>query len=114
MKRIIHALLLAAPIMAAAVSSAAAACVEDLVKADQDFAKTRSALLKAANAAPPVKCAAYRQHIASLTKVRNVFARCDTSAAKGKNAAKTNSEIASLNTQMRETCPAPAAAPKKS
>ena len=43
-----------------------------------------------------------------------VFARCDTSAAKAKNAAQTNATIASFNKQMRETCPAPAAAPKKS
>ena len=98
----------------AAVPHAVADCRDDLVKADQEFAKTRSALQSAAEAAAPVKCAAYRRHIASLTQVRNVFARCDTSAGKAKNAAQTNATIASFNKQMRETCPAPAAAPKKS
>jgi hypothetical protein len=113
MKPILHALLLAALSMAV-VPHAAADCREDLVKADQEFAKTRSALQKAAEAAPAVKCAAYRRHIASLTQVRNVFARCDTSANKAKNAAQTNATIASFNKQMRETCPPPAAPPKKS
>jgi uncharacterized protein YxeA len=113
MKTILHALLLAA-LSLAVVPQAAADCREDLVKADQEFARTRSALQQAAQAAPAVKCAAYRRHVASLTKVRNVFARCDTSAAKAKNAAQTNATIASFNKQMRETCPAPAAPPKKS
>ena len=57
---------------------------------------------------------AYRRHVASLTQVRNVFARCDTSADKAKNAAQTNATLASFTKQMRENCPAPAAAPKKS
>jgi hypothetical protein len=113
MKKILHALLLAA-LSLAVVPHAAADCRDDLVKADQEFARTRSALQQAAEAAPAVKCAAYRRHIASLTKVRNVFARCDTSVAKAKNAAQTNATLASFNKQMRETCPAPAAPPKKS
>jgi hypothetical protein len=92
---------------------AQAACRDDLIKSDQDFAKTRSALQKAAEAAPAVKCAAYRRHIASLTQFRNVLSRCDTSANKAKNAEKTNADIASFNKSMREACPQPAAAPKK-
>jgi hypothetical protein len=99
--------------LACATSHAQAACREDLVKADQDFAKSRSALQKAAEAAPAVKCAAYRRHIASLTQVRNVFGRCDTSADKAKNAAQTSAALAAFNEQMREICPQPAAAPKK-
>ena len=90
------------------VSSAQADCRDDLIKADQNFNKTRSALQKAATAAPPVKCAAYRRHIASLNEVRNVFARCDTSATKAKNAAQTNSAIAAFSKQAQEACPAPA------
>jgi hypothetical protein len=58
----------------------------------------------AASAAPPVRCAAYRRHVASLTQVRNVFARCDTGADMAKNAAQTNSALAEFTKQMRETC----------
>lgn len=83
---------------------ASAACRDDLIKADQDFNKTRSALQGAASAAPPVKCAAYRRHVASLTQVRTVFARCDTGADKAKNAAQTGSALAEFTRQMKQTC----------
>ncbi len=105
----IRTLALAGVLAAFTAASAQADCRDDLVKADQNFAKTRSALQAAATAAPSVKCAAYRRHIASLTEVRNVFARCDTSAGKAKNAAQTNAALASFNKQAREACPQPAA-----
>jgi hypothetical protein len=105
----IRTLALAAVLAAFTVASAQADCRDDLVKADQNFAKTRSALQAAASAAPAVKCAAYRRHVASLTEVRNVFARCDTSAGKAKNAAQTNAALASFSKQAREACPQPAA-----
>jgi len=105
----IRTVTLAAVLAVFAVASAQADCRDDLVKADQNFARTRSALNAAATAAPNAKCAAYRRHIASLTEVRNVFARCDTSAGKAKNAAQTNAALAAFNKQARETCPPPAA-----
>lgn len=105
----IRTLALAGVLAALTTVSAQADCRDDLVKADQNFAKTRSALNAAATAAPNVKCAAYRRHVASLTEVRNVFARCDTSANKAKNAAQTNAALASFNKQAREACPQPAA-----
>jgi hypothetical protein len=105
---------LAAVLAAFTAVSAQADCRDDLVKADQNFARTRSALNAAATAAPNVKCAAYRRHIASLTEVRKVFARCDTSANKAKNAAQTSAALASFNKQAKEACPAAAPkAPKK-
>jgi hypothetical protein len=85
-------------------AAASAACRDDLVKADQDFNNTRSALQGAASAAAPVKCTAYRRHVASLTQVRKVFARCDTGAEKAKNAAQTGSALAEFTRQMNETC----------
>ncbi len=102
MRRLAVFLLIAACAGWSAVASAA--CREDLIKADQDFSKTRSALQGAASAGAPVKCAAYRRHIASLTQVRNVFARCDTSADKVKNAAQTSTALAEFTKQMRATC----------
>ena len=57
-----------------------------------------------ASAAPPAKCTAYRKHVASLTAVRNVFARCDTGGNKAQNAAQTNAAIAEFTKQMRESC----------
>jgi hypothetical protein len=85
-------------------AAASAACRDDLIKADQDFAKSRSALQASVSAARPVKCAAYRRHVASLTKVSKVFARCDTSTNKAKNAAQTSSALADFTRQMNDAC----------
>jgi hypothetical protein len=87
-----------------ACGAAHADCRGDLVKVDQHFNRTRSDLQKAATATPPVKCAAYRRHVASLTEVRKVFARCDTGANKAANAAQTNTELAVVTKQMQENC----------
>jgi hypothetical protein len=84
--------------------AASAACREDLIKADQDFAKSRSALQASANAAPAAKCDAYRRHVASLAQVGKVFARCDAGAEKAKNAAQTRSALADFTRQMKEVC----------
>jgi hypothetical protein len=94
----------AAAVAAIGMSQAHAACRDDLVKADQNFNATRSALQAAASAAPAAKCAAYRRHIASLAQVRKVFLRCDTGANKAKNAAQTDSALVSFRKQMGETC----------
>ena len=95
---------IAGVLVALACGSASAACREDLIKADQNFARTRSELQSAAGAAPAAKCAAYRKHVASLTQVRNVFARCDTGGDKAKNAAQTSAALAEFTKQMRESC----------
>lgn len=95
--------LLAAAVITAA-SPAAAACRDDLIKADQNIHRTRGDLQKAASAAPAAKCAAYRRHVASLTNVRNVFARCDTSTNKPQNAAATGAALAEFTRQMNESC----------
>ena len=91
-------------VAAFACGSALADCREDLVKADQHFSRTRSDLQKAASATPPVRCAAYRRHVASLTEVRTVFARCDTSANKQANAAQTKTTLVAFTKQMQESC----------
>jgi len=95
--------LLAAAAIAAA-TPASAACREDLIKADQNLHRTRSDLQKAASAAPAVKCTAYRRHVASLTNVRSVFARCDSSTNKAQNAAATGAALAEFTRQMNESC----------
>jgi len=95
---------LACLIIACSTLAASAACREDLVKADQDFAKSRSALQASATAAPAARCTAYRRHVASLTQVGKVFARCDTSADKAKNAAQTKSALADFTRQMNDAC----------
>jgi hypothetical protein len=91
-------------IVACWTASASAACRDDLIKADQDFSKTRTALNAAASAAPSAKCAAYRRHVASLGQVGKVFARCDTSTNKAKNAAQTNTALAEFTRQMNDAC----------
>src|SRR5687767_5953600 len=102
----IGTILKAAAIAAACVgaSPAVAACRDDLVKADQTFNRTRSQLQQAANAAAPVKCAAYRRHVASLKEVRGTFARCDTGTNKAQNAAATNAALGEFTRQMNESC----------
>jgi hypothetical protein len=87
-----------------AAAPAGAACREDLVAVDQAVHRTRADLHGAATATPAVKCAAYRQHVAALTKIRDVFARCDTGANKAKNAAQVKASIADLTRQMQESC----------
>lgn len=95
---------LACLIAACCTATALAACRDDLIKADQDFSKSRSQLNAAANAAPAVKCAAYRRHVASLAQVSKVFGRCDTSADKAKNATQTKSTLADFTRQMNDAC----------
>jgi hypothetical protein len=87
-----------------ACTSASADCRGDLVKSEQNLNRTRGDLQQAATATPPVKCAAYRKHVASLTEVRNVFARCDTGADKAAHAAQTGTALAALTKQMQESC----------
>lgn len=100
MKRVLLACVLAV----CTTGAASAACRDDLIKADQDFAKSRSALQASASATPPAKCAAYRRHVASLSQVSKVFARCDTSANKAKNASQTSSALTDFTRQMNEVC----------
>jgi hypothetical protein len=95
---------LACLIVVCSTAGASAACRDDLIKADQDFAKSRSSLNAAASAAPAVKCAAYRRYVASLGQVSKVFARCDTSANKAKNAEQTKSELTKFTRQMSDAC----------
>ena len=100
----IHGFVAGVLLAAFVCGSAFADCRDDLVKADQHFNRTRSELQKAATATPPVKCAAYRRHVASLTEVRKVFARCDSSANKEANAAQTNTTLVVFTRQMQENC----------
>ena len=96
--------LLGCLLLVCAISAASAACRDDLIKADQDFSKSRSALQASATAAAPAKCAAYRRHVASLSQVSKVFARCDTSTNKAKNSAQTTSALADFTRQMNDAC----------
>ena len=92
-------LLLLLPLLV--VSPAAAACRDDLVSVSQTVDRTRTEL---AGAAPTAKCAAYRQHAAALTQVRDVFKRCDTGTNKGKNAAQVSATLADVTRQMQARC----------
>ena len=111
----IAALSLVALLLAAAVPAAAESgtCRDDLIKADQNIHRSRANLQKASTGAPAVKCTAFRQHVAVLNSVKAVMARCDTGPNKAANATQTNAAIAEFARQVRETCPAGGAAPKK-
>jgi hypothetical protein len=84
--------------------AASAACREDLIAADQSVQRTRADVQKAAGGAPAAQCAAYRAHVASLNQVKAVFARCDSGANKGKNAAQVGATIAQVTKQMQASC----------
>ena len=103
-KIFVHAALLAGAMVGLAGNAAQAACREDLVETAQNLQRTRAGVEEAAKGAATAQCAAYRQHVAALTKVRTVFARCDTSAAKAQNSAKVGTEIATFTRQMRASC----------
>lgn len=83
---------------------ASAACREDLVATSEKLKRTRTVMEGAANGTPAAQCTAYRQHVASLTQVRSVFARCDTSPDKAKNDAQVGATIVEVNKQIRQTC----------
>src|SRR5919201_6512086 len=80
--------------------AAQAACRDDLVASAQDLQKSRSAVEGAAQGTP-AQCAALRQHVATLTKIRTVFARCDTGTNKAKNAAQVGDSITVFTKRMR-------------
>ena len=85
------------------VTAAEADCREDLVATAQDLQKSRSAVEGAAQGTP-AQCAALRQHVATLSKIRAVFARCDTGTNKAKNAAQVGDSITAFTKQMRASC----------
>ena len=70
----------------------------------QNLKRTREGMESAAKGNAAAQCAAYRRHVASLTQVRAVFARCDTSANKAKNAAQVGATIAEVNKQAQQAC----------
>jgi hypothetical protein len=81
-----------------------AACRDDLVAVNQQFERTRADVQKAARQPAAVKCTAYRQHVAALTQVRDVFARCDTGASKAENVGKVAASIGEFNKLAQQTC----------
>lgn len=100
---VFRALMLAAMVAASTVT-ASAACREDLVATSQNLQRTREGMESAAKGPAGAQCAAYRRHVASLTQVRAVFARCDTGANKAKNDAQVGATLAEVNKQARQAC----------
>ena len=96
--------LLLAIVLGGYASAASAACRDDLVATSEKLQRTRTVMESAANGTTAAKCAAYRQHVASLTQVRAVFARCDTGANKAKNDAQVGATLAEVNKQARQAC----------
>jgi len=94
---------LLAAVLVGVADAAQAACREDLVASAQDLERSRSAVEQAGQGTPG-QCAALRQHVATLTKIRAVFARCDNGANKGKNAAQVGDSITAFTKQMRASC----------
>jgi hypothetical protein len=95
--------MLVAALLVSLAGAAQAACREDLVATAQDLQKSRSAVESAAQGTP-AQCAALRRHVATLTKIRAVFARCDTGANKTKNAAQVGDSITVFTKQMHASC----------
>ena len=103
--RFVVAMMAGAALAAIAVASpAGAACREDLVASSENLKRTREGLETSAKGSVAAQCAAMRQHIVSLNQVKTVFARCDTSAEKAKNAGQVTTTIATFTKQVRENC----------
>jgi len=84
----------------------AAKCSADLLSAQQNLERTRAGYTAAAKGGTQAQqCAALRQHLASLNRIRTVFARCDGSATKAKNAEQVGTAITTFRTQIRTSCP---------
>lgn len=96
--------LLLAIMLGGYAGAASAACREDLVASSQNLKRTREGMESAAKGTAAVQCAAYRKHVASLTQVRAVFARCDSSADKAKNDAQVGATLAEVNKQAQQAC----------
>jgi hypothetical protein len=105
--RVVMQMNLRIALLAAALGGVAdvaqAACREDLVASAQDLERSRSAVEQAGQGTP-AQCAALRQHVATLTRIRTVFARCDNGANKGRNAAQVGDSITAFTKQMRASC----------
>jgi hypothetical protein len=86
------------------VALAQGQCRDDLVAAGQTFARSRADVEKAAKQPAPVRCSAYRQHVAALTQVRAVFTRCDTGAKKAENVGKVAASIGEFTKLVQQTC----------
>ena len=93
---------LLAAVLLGVADAAQAACREDLVASAQDLERSRSAVEQAGQGTG--QCAALRQHVATLTKIRAVFARCDKGANKSRNAAQVGDSITAFTKQMRASC----------
>jgi hypothetical protein len=100
---ILRAILLTAALLVPA-TSASAVCREDLVASAQTLKRTREGMESAAKGNAAAQCAAFRQHVAALTKVRGVFARCDSGADKAKNDAQVGETIAVVTRQAQQAC----------
>jgi uncharacterized protein (DUF2141 family) len=96
--------LLAAAMVIASASPAAADCAGELTASQQSLARTRAAVAAAATGSEAQKCAAQRRHYAALVKVREVFSRCDTGAQKGSNAAQLTTTIDDFKAKMPRGC----------
>ena len=96
---------LAAPLlMLAGASPAAADCASELTSSQQNLERTRAAVAANAGGSDAQKCAAQRRHYGALVKVREVFARCDTGAQKGSNAAQLTATIDDFKAKMPRGC----------
>ena len=96
--------LLLAIMLGISAGAASAACREDLVASSEKLKRTREGMESATKGTAAAQCAAYRQHVASLTQVRAVFARCDTSANKTKNDAQVGATLADVTKKAQQAC----------
>ena len=103
MKLLARTLLLAI-VLGGYASAASAASSDDLVATSEKLKRTRTVMENAAGGTDAGQCAAYRRHVASLTQVRAVFARCDTSANKTKNDAQVGATLAEVTRQAQQAC----------
>jgi hypothetical protein len=83
---------------------AAADCRSELTASQQSLERTRAAVAAAAASPDAQKCAAQRRYYAALIKVRDVFARCDTTTKKDENAAQLKTTIDDFKAKMPPGC----------
>jgi hypothetical protein len=104
--RILHLLYaaLAAGVLTLGATPAIADCKADLATVDKSFEETIKRLETAAKGTQTQKCAAYRSHVAVMTKGRDVFMRCTTGHTQRENVGQMSDSIGDFVELIKTKC----------
>jgi hypothetical protein len=102
----------AATLVAAALSCNAAthaaaaetACVRELAHTETNLVKTLVRLRGVSEANGDARCAVYQEHVAVVTKARDVFSRCKTGPDRETDVHQLDGALSDANSVIAQTC----------